>query len=144
MSYLCSCGHVIKDNIYPCPEVGDLKWQPESESASQDACQALKEFLIAVENGAKNEWLKRFFDVGENKLVFEVIEADGERTTGEIGNDFYLGADMATIITDIMSRYEGREGHSVYRCPECERLYIQKQYESDEYECFEKRVDYLR
>ena len=144
MSYLCLCGHVIKDVVCPCPDTGDQKWDTESESASQDAFQALKEFLSAVENGKKDEWLVKFFNIGEIKLVAEVITPDGERTTRQLDSNFYLSADMATIITDIFSRYERREGHSVYRCLECERLYIQKEYRSDEYSCYEKVRDYKR
>ncbi|MBP7475220.1 MAG: hypothetical protein KA810_08185 [Pyrinomonadaceae bacterium] len=121
MSYLCLCGHVIKDNIYPCPERGDLKWQTESENISQESFEALKEFFNAVENDAKNGWLLKFFN-----------------------HSLYLKADMATIVIDIMSRYDGKEGRSVYRCPECERMYVQTKYRSDEYECFEKRTDYSR
>jgi hypothetical protein len=64
MSYLCLCGHVIKDNVYPCPEEGDLKWQPESDRAEQDFLQALREFLAAEESGEKDEWLNKFFDTG--------------------------------------------------------------------------------
>jgi hypothetical protein len=111
---------VIKDTIYPCPEAGDLKWQPESERASQDAFDSLKEFLVAVNTGKKAEWLANFF-------------------SGK-----YPEVDMASAIVDIFSRYERREGRSVFRCPECERLYVQKEYRSDEYECFEKRKDYAR
>ena len=143
MSYPCLCGYVIKDNIYPCRQVGDLKWQPESENASQDALQASEDFLRAVENGSKDEWLRGFFYVGELSRVVDTDGPDRARRTLEQEN-FYLTADMATIITDIMSRFERKEGHSVWKCPKCERLYIQEEYRSDDYECFEKRQGYTR
>ena len=145
MSYRCLCGNVISDHTYPSEVTGDLKWQTESESASQDALQDIKEFLTAVENGSKEEWLRKFFRIGEAKFsVIKIDRKSGERITSQMGNDFYLRADMATVIYDIFSRYDNREGHSVYRCPECERIYIQKQYGSDEYDCYEKRQDYNR
>jgi hypothetical protein len=67
----------------------------------------------------------------------------GEQIHRDLGEG-YTKADMASAIIDIFSRYERREGHSVYRCPECERIYIQKQYRSDEYSCYEKALDYSR
>ena len=143
MSYLCFCGHVIKDNEYPCPETGDLKWQPESENASQDANQSLREFFNAIESGAKDEWLSQFFGSGSH-FSSMTINSEGTHINESKGESIYLTADLATIVCDIMSRYENREGHSVYRCPECDRLYIQKEYRSDEYECFEKRTGYSR
>lgn len=120
MSYLCVCGHVIKDNVYPCPETGDLKWQTESDRVSQDMLVAFKGFIDAVENGKKDEWLSDFFSPG------------------------YRRVDVARAIYDIFEEYEHSEGHSVYRCLECERIYIQKEYRSDEYSCYEKREGYSR
>jgi hypothetical protein len=144
MSYRCLCGHVIRDTVYPCPETGDLKWQPEWERASEDSSVALKGFFAAIENGTKDEWLMKFFDKSGHSLVLETIGLDGTRTTSEIGKNFYLTSEMATIVTDIISRYDHREGHSVFRCPECDRLYVQKEYCSNEYDCYEKRSDYSR
>jgi hypothetical protein len=120
MSYLCYCGNVIKDNIYPCPEAGDLKWQPQAERASQNSFESVEEFLTAFENGKGDDWIKGFF------------------------NESYPKVDIATAISDIFSRHVQAEGHSVYKCSECERIYIQKEYQSDEYDCFEKRLDYAR
>lgn len=122
MSYLCLCGHVIKDNLYPSPNSGDLKWQPEFERASNDSTEALRDFFEAVQSGEKDEWLISFF----------------------VNGDFYLTAELSTIVTDIVSRFDNKEGHTVYRCPECLRIYIQDQYSSDNYDCYEKMEGYSR
>ncbi|MGH7784537.1 MAG: hypothetical protein ACREO5_11930 [Candidatus Binatia bacterium] len=141
MSYLCLCGHVIKNNVYPCAETGDLKWQTESENASTNSYQALKEFFAAIENGKKDE---EFFRIGENNLNFDSIDQEGTRKSGQIDATKYLTREMATSIHSIMTHLDGDEGHSVYRCHECKRIYIQKEYCSDEYACYEKRQDYRR
>ena len=142
--FACYCGNVISDSAYPCPLAGDLKWQPEFERTSQDSSQALEEFFSAVERGEKEKWLREFFYITEDKFQFSVIHSDGTRSVGEVEDNFYLTADTATIVSDIVSRFENREGHSVYRCSECERIYIQREYRSDEYDCYEKRVGYSR
>jgi hypothetical protein len=119
--------------------VGDLTWQPEADRNSNDASLAIKEFFAAVEAGEKEKWLLEFFDMGGRKIQLEQIQSDGTRSVSEVKDNFYLTADIATIVTDIFSRFENREGHSVYRCPECERMYIQSEYGSNEYACYEKR-----
>jgi hypothetical protein len=107
MSYLCVCGHVIKEVVFPCPDTGDLKWQTESENISQNTVDALKEFFAAVENGEKNRWLAKFFDYGDRRLRSTKIDTDGTRSTRLLSDDnFYLNANMATIATDIIARFE--------------------------------------
>jgi hypothetical protein len=144
MSYSCLCGHVISDHTYPSQNGGDLKWDPEFERASQGSSSALKDFFAAVENGTKEAWLRKFFGWGEQNLEHVTNKPDGTAITNESVVNFYLTADTATIVSDIVSRYENQEGHSVYRCPECERIYIQDKYHSENYDCYEKRPDYDR
>jgi len=139
MRFLCHCGHVIKDTVYPSPHQGDLKWQTESERASDRAFQALSEFLIAVEKGEKKEWWYKFCQIGGDEQVIAVrIDSDGSQTE-HTADDYYRSMTLATMITDIISRFDQDEGHSVHQCPKCGRLYVQKEYRSDEYSCFEKR-----
>lgn len=118
-------------------------WQPESECAEQDAFQALKEFLLAVEMGEKDEWLNKFFEVSGPALTMQKIDEGGELVETRL-SEGYPKVDVPNAILDIFSRFENREGHSVYRCPEYERIYIQNEYFSDEYACYEKRPVYSR
>jgi predicted metalloprotease len=122
MRYLCVCGELLSNTVYPSPVCGDLKWQTEFDNASQNSSQALKDFFNAVESGTKDAWLTEFFNQ----------------------STVYSRLDMATIVADIVSKCGSKEGHSVFRCPECERLYVQKQYCTDDYDCFEKRQGYTR
>lgn len=111
----CRCGNVISDSLYPCDLTGELKWQNETESQSQDRNADIKDFLVSIENGEGERWIKDYFDEGYPQ----------DRATSD-------------IIEDITSRVEGRSGRCVYRCPDCERIYVQKEFYSDERTCYEK------
>ena len=118
-TFACHCGYVISDSSYPCPWAGDLKWQPELDEISRTSEGALKDLFDAVESGRKDQWLAEFFPK-------EVVA-------------FYQTENMATIVSDIISYCHGEKGQSVYRCPECECIYLQKEYYTDEWTCYEKR-----
>jgi hypothetical protein len=142
MKYRCLCGYVISDTGL---ETGDLKWKTESENAFWDAFESLKEYLAAVERGEKDEWMNKFFNAGRVEwLVTKIDRETGKRTHERCVSEGYPSLGVADAISDIYSKYNRREGHSVYRCPECGRLYVQKEYCSDEYICYEKRQDYNR
>ena len=117
--FACHCGYIISDTVYPCSLIGQLKWQTETESESQERNSDVKDFLAAVESGSDKDWVKNYF----------------------AGRYFEMYPDQITIgdvIEDITSRAEHKEGRCVYQCPECERLYIQREFYTDDWTCYEK------
>jgi hypothetical protein len=117
--FACRCGYIISDSVYPCPLVGRLKWQPETENESQERNIDVKDFLAALDKGTDKDWVKNYF----------------------AGRYFELYPHQITIgdvINDIASRAEHKEGRCVYRCPECERVYIQREFYTDDWTCYKK------
>jgi hypothetical protein len=118
-TFACRCGYIIRDNDYPCPLTGQLKWQTETESESEERNSDVKDFLAALENESDKDWVKNYF----------------------AGRYFELYPDQITIgdvIEDIASRASNKDGRCVYRCPECERIYIQREFYTDDWTCYEK------
>jgi hypothetical protein len=115
--FSCHCGNVTSDTIYPCEWAGDLQWQDEREAQDTAAAEVLKEFVAAIEGGDTQTWLNSYFQID------------------------YPPVDLATAVLDIHSKERRKLGHSVYRCPECEKIYIQKEYFTNEWTCYEKRKD---
>lgn len=113
----CHCGHMISDSTYPCSWAGELKWETESELQSQKIYEDVTEFLLSVENGKNIEWISNYFNES-------------------YPNDL----NVASIIDDIYSKNLNEQGHNVLQCSECERLYIQKEFYTNEWVCFEKRT----
>ena len=122
--FACRCGYIISDVEYPCPFAGQLKWEPETENESQDRNSDVKDFLAARENGTDKEWVKNYFDGG----YFE-----------RYPNQITIG----DVIEDIASRASHKEGRCVYRCSECERIYIQREFGTDDWTCYEKAKEYV-
>jgi hypothetical protein len=117
--FSCRCGNVISDTVYPSPEFGELKWQTETEARSQQRSQDVKDFLAALENGQDKDWVRNYFNE-------EYAESYPDRIT------------RAAVIEDITSRADNAAGRAVVRCEMCERLYIQKEFYTDEWACFEQ------
>ena len=117
--FACYCGYVISDSTYPCPLSGELKWETESELQSQETMRDVKEFFAAIENKKDSDWIRNYF--GEEYLeIYPVNISVGE------------------VIDDIYTKNSSKKGHMVYQCPECERLYLQKEFYTDEWICYEK------
>jgi hypothetical protein len=111
----CRCGNVISDSVYPCEFVGELRWQTETESDSQARARVIESFLSVVESGNSVSWIQDYF-----------------------GGDYPLDLSNSEVIEDIIAKVSNSTGRSVYRCPECERIYVQKEFYSDEWACYEK------
>jgi hypothetical protein len=118
-SIRCKCGHITDTTGYPSPNLGELKWQTESESQSQQRNSDVKEFLSALENGQDKNWVQNYFGDRYAELYPDRLD------TGD-------------VIEDINSNVESKGGRCVSQCEKCERLYIQKEFYSDEWTCFEK------
>ena len=117
--FACHCGYIISDVKYPCPLAGQLKWETETESESQERNKHVKDFLAAVENGTDKDWVKNYF-------------------AGKYFEMYPNQITIADVIGDISSRAENKAGRCVYRCPECERIYIQREFYTDDWICYEK------
>jgi hypothetical protein len=114
--FACHCGYVISNSISPCPMSGELRWEPEVDWLGTEVQRVVADFLTAVENNQRESWIKNYF------------------------SDVYpLDLSLAMVIDDIYSKVYNEKGHSVYQCPECERLYLQKEFNTNEWTCFEKR-----
>lgn len=115
---ICKCGHKISDVVCPCPYSGELRWDPARDGNQDRSISDVTDFLTAVEEGRKEDWLRNYFS-----------------------ESFYqtqLTMSNALIIDDIYSHNSDKNGQAVYRCNECERLYVQKAFAINEYDCFEK------
>lgn len=117
--FSCKCGHVTNTTVYPSPALGELKWQTEIEAESQQRNQDVKDFLTALENGLDKDWVRNYFNEEYAESYPDVIS-------------------KATVIEDIVSRAGYISGRRVSQCERCGRLYIQKEFNSDEWACFEK------
>jgi hypothetical protein len=113
--FACHCGYVISDSVYPCPQVGELKWETETENQSEQFSRNVADFLSAVERGQKENWIQNFFS-----------------------KEYPLNENIASIIVDIYSNVSNKQGRAVYQCPKCERIYLQKEFYANEWTCFEK------
>lgn len=112
----CHCGYVISDSISPCPNAGELRWQTEIDLASDEIYATTKEFLKSVDEGTDKDWVNNYF-----------------------GDIYPKDFSLSEVIDDIYSVVFGRKGRSVYQCPKCERLYLQKEFYTNEWTCFEKK-----
>lgn len=113
--FACHCGYVISDSVYPCPYAGELKWETESETQSEQINRDLEDFLSAVEEGQRESWIRNYF-----------------------GTEYPVELNLSSVIDDIYSKVSRKYGHNVYQCPKCERIYLQKESYGDEWTCFVK------
>ena len=116
--FYCHCGYVISDVESPCPMAGELRWEPELDWRDTEVQRIVSDFLTAVENKQSEIWIRNYF-----------------------GDEYPLDSSLAEVIDDIYLRVSNERGRSVYQCPECERLYLQKEFYADEWTCFEKRKE---
>lgn len=114
--FACHCGYVISDVVCPCPMSGDLLWDPEKDWLGTEVQRVVTDFLFAVENNQREIWIRNYF-----------------------GDVYPLDLNLAMVIDDIYSKVSNEKGRRVYQCPECERLYVQKEFYTNEWICFEKR-----
>lgn len=112
--FACHCGYVISDSS-TCPFLGSLRWSPEDDYLSDKSIENVRDFLQAITDGKKDEWIKNYF-----------------------GDIYPTDMETAEIIDDIYMNVSNEKGHMVYQCPECERIYLQKEYYTDEWICYEK------
>ena len=111
--FLCHCGHVISDVVAPCPFAGQLKWETETDEEDNNFVGDVAKFLEARDNGNRDEWIRNHFLP-----------------------EYPLDIPDASVISDILSRVT--KGRCVYRCTECESLYIQKEFFSNEWTHYKK------
>jgi hypothetical protein len=114
---LCHCGNVISDTVYPCPHAGALRWQPENEDSVQEFVELVDAYFVALNAGKEKEWLRDHF------APEYAAELDWSR---------------GDVIDDIRTKAFDR-GHQVLKCTECSRIYVQKEFYSDEWDCYEPR-----
>src|SRR5215204_2234713 len=102
--FACHCGYVISDAVYPCPAAGELRWEPEIERQDPEVQQMVSDFLSALERNEKEIWIRNCF-----------------------GKEYPSDLSPETVIDDIYSKAHDKNSRAVYQCPECERLYVQKE-----------------
>lgn len=117
--FSCRCGYIISDSVYPCALVGELRWQTEFEEQSQHRSRDVEGFLSAVDQGTDKAWVRNYF-------------------TEDYAEEYPHGITKRAVIEDITTRAEGKSGRVVYKCPECERMYVQKDFYTDDWTCYEK------
>lgn len=101
-TFTCECGFLIPDSTYPNELTGTLCWQDEEEAISRKALEDLRAFLVANAIGRRDAWLASYFGVDHPPF-----------------------GDDAEVIDEIYYKTAFDKGRSVYRCPECGRLYVQ-------------------
>ncbi|HSK70821.1 MAG TPA: hypothetical protein VK892_03935 [Pyrinomonadaceae bacterium] len=118
-SIRCRCGYITDTTVYPSPHLGELKWQTETESESEERSRDVKDFFVALDKKQDKNWVRNYFG-----------ESYAESYPDSIG--------IANVIEDITSRASFKGGRCIEQCEKCERIYIQKEFYSDEWTCFEK------
>lgn len=102
-TFTCACGHVIRDTTYPTDGAGMLYWEKDQEAINVQVASAVRDFLAVRASYQRDWWLKSFFS-----------------------SDYPVDLDDADIIDDIYSKFAFEYGLSVYQCPQCQRIYVQK------------------
>jgi len=90
-------------------------WESETAAVSEETRSAVPDFLQSVAGGRKAEWVHSYF---------------GERYPADVSD--------ADVIDEIYSKASHDKGRTFYQCPECGRLYVQKQIFTNEWDCFVK------
>ncbi len=111
----CLCGYTISDSTSPSPVSGELRWETELDWQGTEVQRIVTDFLNAVEKKQSSIWMRNYF-----------------------GDTYPLDLSLAMVIDDIYSKVASEKGHSVLQCPECDRLYLQKEFSTNEWTCFEK------
>ncbi|MBI4747307.1 MAG: hypothetical protein HY774_02395 [Acidobacteria bacterium] len=102
-TFTCECGHVIRDTTYPTDGAGMLYWEADQEAIHVQATSAVRDFLAVRASYQRDWWLRSFFST-----------------------EYPVDLDDAAIIDDIYSKFAFEYGLSVYQCPKCQRIYVQK------------------
>lgn len=102
-TFACACGYVIRDTTYPTDGAGTLYREADQEAITIQATSAVRDFLAVRAGHQRDWWLKSFFST-----------------------EYPVDLDDADIIDDIYSKFAFEYGLSVYQCPKCQRIYVQK------------------
>lgn len=99
----CVCGHVIRDQTDDIPYKARFIRDQDYEGfyAYTDDIAA---FIAAIEAGQRTEWIRRYFS-----------------------NSYPADLPNASIVSDIVSRYEVDYEGRLYQCENCGRIRIQVQ-----------------
>lgn len=107
----CRCGHIISLVAAPSPHEASLISDAHFEKFCTRRTVVINAFLSAVRNEVRDEWIAEFYGCAP----FEI-------SNGEIIDDIICREDVFSI--------------RVTTCPECGRLYRQRQQNTNEWECF--------
>ena len=111
LKFGCRCGYTISLVASPSPHEASLIFAPDFDKLSNKRAAAIDAFLEAVREGKRNEWITEFYGWPQ------------------------FGISDGSIIDDIITQ-EDVFSLSIVICPECGRLYRQRQHGVNEYECY--------
>jgi hypothetical protein len=111
MGFACECGYAWKGTL---PETrqheGEYLSVIEREQFIREASEAIASLVEALALGQRDRW----FD--QSKYFNSLYPRD---------------AQVAEVIHDLLSAIRMSKGVDVYRCPQCQRVYIQEQPETN-------------
>ncbi len=99
---VCKCGHIISDTLYPSPTEGRLLPQHDDDRIQSTVYNAVGAFFAAVLAGRRSEWIRGFFS-----------------------DPYPLDIADASVVSDIVDRFERTISRSVAECEQCGRLWVQ-------------------
>ena len=104
-SFTCTCGHVIPDSGETCQDAG-VYWSDVTWQAHSDAvARDIGDYFVASKAGRAQEWL------ASHGLAD--CKSDEE------------------AVSDILTFHD--QGRSVYICPQCARLHLQRNWGENDY-----------
>ncbi len=109
----CICGNVISDVRYPSPTEGSLIRQQDQDELQNTVSQSIASYFAALSSDRKQAWLTEFFLPG-----------------------YPIEIDDASVVADIIARYELSRVMSVCECDKCGRLWVEETPGANKYRSF--------
>jgi hypothetical protein len=120
----CRCGHSIALIQVPCPHEATLVWDVDEEELDRLRRERWTAALEAHARGELELWTQASF---------------GRSLTSRASSSADLGP-LVDVLEDVEPLVD-RASRAVVQCPECSRLYVQKEYGVNEYVCYTPESD---
>jgi hypothetical protein len=125
--FRCRCGHSIPLHSIPCPHEAQLIWDVDHDLWNDLRREQWSALLEAKARGLYETWVQEFY----GPPVKVVDNLTGRALSPTDPTSFPL-----IDILDDISTSTNTVTRAVVRCPECHRLYVQREHDQNEYDCY--------
>ncbi|HET8841453.1 MAG TPA: hypothetical protein VFN35_08295 [Ktedonobacteraceae bacterium] len=102
MRFLCSCGHIIRDQTNSLPCKARFTPDEDTDDDSDHLATILEEFILAREAGKQQEFLASHF-----------------------AEDYPQDLPLQSIINDLLTREINLSMRVIYECEKCGRIFVE-------------------